>query len=254
MLIDTHCHLDFEDFEKDRDDVLKRAIAGGVTSLINIGTTIKGSRASVELTKRYKEVYACIGIHPHYVGDLKEEDITTLRGLSSQYKVVGIGEMGLDYYKSSVSKKTQKEAFVSLASLAKELDLPLVIHSRVAYYDVLKVLNTVFKPPIRGVVHCFSGDIEIVRKCLEMGLDISFTGNLTFKKSDNLRDVARFVPLDRILLETDAPFLAPQAVRGRRNEPAFVRYTAQILADIKGVSFEDVGRATTSNARSLFEI
>ena len=252
MLIDTHCHIDFPQFEIDRDEVIARAKANGIDYLINIGSSLEGSRASVELTRRYDNIYASVGIHPHEADKFEEKDSLVLRDLANNKKVVAIGEIGLDYYKNFSKAENQKSLFVSLINLAKDLNLPLVIHSRDAFVDTLKFLKE--KMPLKAVVHCFSGDENSLKECLELGFYISFTCNITYKKADNLREAVRLTPIERIFLETDAPYLSPEVLRGKRNEPANVRILAQAVAVIKEMSVEDVSRVTTDNAIKFFKL
>ena len=251
-MIDTHCHIDFTQFDADRDQVIRRAKENGIDYLINIGSSLEGSKASVELSRRYDNVYAAIGIHPHEADMFKEKDSSILRELAKDKKVVAIGEIGLDYYKNFSKAENQKPLFVSLIGLAKDLDLPLVIHSRNAQDDTLKFLKE--KMPLRGVVHCFSGDENFLRECLDLGFFVSFTCNITYKNAQDLREVVRLTPLERIFLETDAPYLAPEGLRGRRNEPANVKILAQEVAVIKEISIEEVSRVTTESAIKFFNL
>ncbi len=252
MLIDTHCHLDFPDFDVDREEVIKRARQEGVDCIINIGSSLRGSQAGVNLARQYDFIYASIGIHPHEADKIEQGVIENIRQLFKEAKVVAIGEIGLDYYKGFSSVKNQKQLFITLLELAVLNSLPVIIHCRQAQEDILKILKE--KNINCGVVHCFSGDEKFLRQCLDLGLYISFTCNLTYKKAENLRNLARLVPLERLLLETDAPFLPPEGLRGKRNEPAHVKYLAEELARIKSVDKEVVARITTSNARALFRL
>ncbi|MDD5449613.1 MAG: YchF/TatD family DNA exonuclease [Candidatus Omnitrophica bacterium] len=255
MLIDTHCHLDFKDFDPDREEVLKRARQAGVGIIINAASSLEGSIRSVELAENHDFIYAAVGIHPHESPSSDEKAFARLKSLARSKKVVAVGEVGLDYYRQTVPGVTQKEVFRKFIGLSKELSLPLIIHDRDAHADMLAILKQEFKSgKADGVMHCFSGDAAFLRQCLELGLFISFTCNLTFKNAANLRAVAREVPLDRILLETDAPFLAPQAHRGKRNEPAYITFLAQELSNIHSLTAEDIGRLTTHNANKLFRL
>jgi TatD DNase family protein len=252
MLIDTHCHLDFPEFDPDREDVLRRARENGVEIVINIGSSLAGSGNSVALARKYDSVYATVGIHPHEADSFKDEDLKSLRELAAEAKVVAIGEIGLDLYKNYSSADNQTKMFRSLVGLAKETGLPLVIHNRQANDQVLAILKQA--QPLRGVIHCFSGDEGFMDACLEIGFYISFTCNITYKKADNLREMVKRVPLERLLLETDAPYLPPQEFRGRRNEPLYVRNLAREIASLKGVTAEKIAEATSSNAAALFKL
>jgi len=252
MIIDTHCHLDFKEFESDRNAVIERATAAGVGYLVNIGSSVEGSRQSLRLSSEHEEIFASVGVHPHHAGELTDSEFSELEKLAENKKVVAIGEVGLDYFKSESSPDKQKEIFIKFIELSKRLNLPLVIHSRDAHEDTLRVLKEARSLPIRGVMHCFSGDRALLHRVLDMGLFISFTCNLTFKNATSLREVAKHAPLDKLLLETDAPFLAPQAHRGKRNEPAYITELRDILADLLGVSKEEVEKVTTENVKKLF--
>ena len=252
MYIDTHCHLDFDEYKDDRAEVINRARQANVKYLINIGTTVESSKSSVELTGQYDFIYASCGIHPHYSGEVDEEKLNKLKELASNKKVVAIGEVGLDFFKSFVPEEKQKEAFVKFINLAGQLDLPLIIHNRNAHQQIVEILRNNFSPPVKGVLHCFSGDLSFAQTILEMGFYISFTANITFKNAHSLREIVKSVPLEKMLIETDAPFLAPQDFRGKRNDPSYVRYVARTIAEVKGLDVEKVARVTTQNAVNLF--
>ncbi|MFH0840326.1 MAG: TatD family hydrolase [Candidatus Omnitrophota bacterium] len=252
MLIDTHCHLDFKDFDKDRDDVLKRAGAEGVRYIINIGSSPEGSKRSLELADKYDEVFASLGIHPHDAPLADEKMIAEFRRMAQHKKVVAIGEVGLDYYKCESPKDIQKDAFRRFIRLAVECDLPLVIHNRDADLDALSILKEETGGKIKGVMHCFSGNPEFLGQCLRMGLFVSFTCNVTFKNAKLLRLVLADVPLEKLLLETDAPFLAPQAFRGQRNEPSYLKYLAEEISKVKNIPREKIEEVTTENAIHFF--
>jgi TatD DNase family protein len=252
MLIDTHCHLDFPEFDSDRDEVIRRSQENGVGYIINIGSSLQGSRASVELSKKYPCVYATVGLHPHEA-DRPEQNIEpVLSGLAKNDKVVAIGEIGLDYYKNYSRPENQKPLFISLVSLAKDLGLPLVIHNRQAQADTLGILKKAM--PIKAVVHCFSGNENFLKECLDLGFFISFTCNITYKKADMQRALVKEAPLERLMLETDAPFLSPEGFRGRRNEPLYVKHLAAEIGRIKGIPVTEVEQATTQNAKVFFRL
>ncbi|MFC1576110.1 TatD family hydrolase [Candidatus Omnitrophota bacterium] len=254
MIIDTHCHLDFEHFNSDRVDVIKRAKDAGVAYLINIGSSLEGSKRSIELAAGHENIFATVGIHPHHADEKGEDAFTKIEKLATNKKVVAIGEVGLDYFKSPSPPDKQKVLFIKFIELSKKLNLPLVIHNRDASEDTLKILKETSGASVRGVMHCFSGDEKLLKSVLEMGLFVSFTCNLTFKNARGLREVAKLVPPERLLLETDAPYLAPQAYRGKRNEPAYITELRDILSELLGLSKEEIERITTDNAKKFFRI
>jgi len=251
-LIDTHCHLDFPEFDADRDEVIRRAQDNGIEYFVNIGSSLEGTKKSIELSKKYDFIFATCGVHPHEADKFNAQDNKELIALAKSNKVVAIGEVGLDYFKNYSRAENQRPLFSSLVKLAKDLDLPLVIHNRQAQDDTLKILKAA--KPVRAVVHCFSGDEEFLKACLGLGFFISFTCNITYTKAEDLRELAKIAPLERLLLETDAPFLPPQELRGRRNEPLYVKNLAAELARLKGLAPEDIARATTQNAKSFFNL
>ncbi len=252
MLIDTHCHLDFPPFEPDRDAVIQRAIEAGITNFINIGSTLESSIASCELAQKYAQIYASVGVHPHDADSFDINSENKLRELAQKNKVVAIGETGIDYYRNLSSPDNQKQAFIKQIALAKELKLPLVIHSRQAEVEVMRILKAAL--PLRAVVHCFSGDKNFLQECLDCGFFISFTCNITYLKAQNLRDMVSLTPLDRLMLETDAPYLSPEGFRGKRNEPLQIRLLAEVVSRIKGVSFDEIADRTTQNAKNFFKL
>jgi TatD DNase family protein len=252
MLTDTHCHLDFPNFDADREEVIQRARQQGIGGIINIGSSLRGSRAGIELSAKYDFIYASVGIHPHEADRTDKQALGDIRKLSEAAKVVAVGEIGLDYFRGLSLAENQKQLFLSLLDLAKNRCLPVIIHCRQAEEDTYRILKE--NNIACGVVHCFSGDEIFLRQCLDLGLHISFTCNLTYKKAGELRNLARLVPLERLLLETDAPFLPPEGLRGKRNEPSYVKYLAEELSRIKGLDLEELGRITTENARKLFKL
>ena len=254
MLIDTHCHLDFKDFKDDLDAVLNRSRDSGIGCIINVGSSVKGTVRSVQLAEEHDFIYAAVGIHPHEADSVGDDDIKTFSEFLKKSKVVGVGEIGLDYYKNISSKENQKRLFIRLLEIAGFAGLPLIIHNRDAHKDMIDILKNIMGSSVKGVMHCFSGDGAFLKTCLDMGFFISFTCNITYKNADALRRIAGSVPMDRMLLETDAPFLAPQDFRGKRNEPMYVKYVAEEISKIKGLSFEEVARVTTDNAQKLFRI
>lgn len=251
-LIDTHCHLDFPEFDCDRKAVLERANTKGINHIINIGSSLNGSKRAVELSEEYDCVYATVGIHPHEADNFDREKEKAIKELAGSKKVVAIGEIGLDYYRNYSKAENQKPLFKCLVSLAKEYNLPVVIHNRLAEEDTLRILKDAM--PIRAVVHCFSGDENFLNQCLELGFFVSFTCNITYKKASNLRNLVNIAPIERIFLETDAPFLPPEGMRGQRNEPSYVKELAEEIARIKNKNFEEIANITTNNAKGFFNL
>ncbi|MEK6738039.1 MAG: TatD family hydrolase [Planctomycetota bacterium] len=254
MIVDTHAHLDFPDYKSDLETVLSRAREANVGYIINVGTNLAASEKSVNLASRYSNIYASVGIHPHDAAKVSEQTWLALEALAASPKVVAIGETGLDYYRNKSPHEDQQRVFGKHLSLAKSRNLPLIIHCREASSDCLKILNTYKNGALKGVVHCFSGTEEVAKACLELGLHISFAGPITFSNGANLRTVAKSVPVERLLLETDCPFLSPQPKRGERNEPSYLSFVIPVLADIYGLSTSDIERITTLNAQKLFGI
>jgi TatD DNase family protein len=261
MLIDTHAHLCYPDFADELPAVIERAHAAGVECVVSIATTLEDARKTLALTQQFDSVYAAVGLHPGEVPAVSLCDMKELRQLAAEPKVVAIGETGLDYYREAKNdaalRQQQKDLFWAQLELAKERHLPVVIHNRVAEEDILEILRSHagslpkdWRP--WGVMHCFSGDEKFAFDCIEIGLFISYTGILTFKNATALRDVAKKVGLDDVMLETDAPYLAPVPHRSKRNEPAYEPLIAEALAQIKGIDVEEVARATTENACRLF--
>ena len=252
MLIDTHCHLDFPEFDNDRKEVVKKAQDAGIGYIINIGSSLAGSKKAVELSKEFECIYATVGIHPHQADKVRQQELEEIKVLAKNDKVVAIGEIGLDYSKNFSKQENQRQLFIALLNAAKELNLPVVLHSREAQEDILKILKDAM--PVRAVVHCFSGDPTFLKECLSLGFFISFTCNITYKKADRLRELVKIVPLERLFLETDAPYLSPEGLRGQRNEPRHVKELAEEIARLRGISFAQVTEATTNNAKKFFNI
>ncbi|MDD5562068.1 MAG: TatD family hydrolase [Candidatus Omnitrophica bacterium] len=252
MLVDTHCHLDFEQFDPDRDAVIRRAVDAGIGYFVNIGSTLASSGAACKLAAEYAEVYAGVGVHPHDADSFNQETEDKLRELALKNKVVAIGETGLDYYRNLSSEACQLNAFNKQIKLAKDLNLPLVVHSRQAEGQVIRVLRSAM--PLKAVIHCFSGDEGFLRECLSLGFFISFTCNITYKKAQGLRDLVKLVPLEKLMLETDAPYLSPEGFRGKRNEPAQVKLLAEAVSLTKGISTKEIADTTTGNAKDFFRL
>ena len=283
MFIDTHAHLCYPDFANDLPQIVERARAGGVERIVSIATDLDSAKQTLDIAQRFDGVFAAVGLHPGEVPRVTLHDMKQLGALANESKIVAIGETGLDYYRLernataasetlappdhsggatvpvAIVKQQQKDLFLAHLELAKELRLPVVIHNRAAESDVLEILRAHaeslpkdFRP--WGVMHCFGGDERFAFDCIEIGLLISYTGILTFKNAAPLREVAKNVSLDFVMLETDAPYLAPQPHRGKRNEPSYVPLIAETLAQVKGVGVEEVARATTENERRLFRL
>lgn len=254
VLIDTHCHLDMSAYEADFTEVLARASAAGVTRIISVGIDLESSRRAIALAEQHDGIYATVGVHPHNVAELAEGDYAELPVLCRHPKVVAYGEIGLDYVKNYAPVALQKEHFVRQVALAKELQLPLVVHDREAHDDIMEMLEGAGPFPAGGVMHCFSGDATFARRVLALGFYISIPGVVTFAKAEMLHGAVRGIPLGSLVLETDGPFLAPVPKRGKRNEPQLMLFTAQKVAELKGVSLEEVARQTTMNAVRLFSL
>jgi TatD DNase family protein len=253
MLTDSHAHIDDERFDADRDEVVARALAAGVSLIINIGADMASSARSVALAEKYSGIYAAVGMHPHDAKDMKESDYVQLERWTNHPRVVAIGEIGLDYHYDLSPRPGQKEVFLRQLDLARKTGKPFIIHEREAHADTLEIVHTAARG-LNGVFHCFSGSVETAREYLNMGFYISVAGPVTFPKSVKTREVAKFVPLDRLLLETDSPYLTPHPFRGRRNEPAHVRIVAEEIAVLRKLSVENLSAVTTENARRLFDI
>lgn len=254
-LVDTHAHVDFDRFDADRDSVFDRARAAGLVQIVNVGVGPEGSRRSVEMAAARPGVFATAGIHPHDAGTLDDAGRAIIEGFARSGKCVGVGECGLDYFRNLSSKEDQERVFRWQIGLARECNLPLVVHCRDAYPDLLRILGEeCARGGVRGVMHCFSGGPEEARRSLEIGFFVSFSGVVTYPNAGRTREAAKAVPLDRTLVETDCPFLAPQARRGKRNEPAFVVHCAEELARVHGTRIETVAEATTAAARAAFRL
>ncbi len=255
MLIDSHAHLDDRRFQKDIDKVLERAKRAGVGKIIHVGFDKQSSINAYKMAEKYENIYAVVGVHPHDAKDLDDDLLEFLYDIArTKNKIVAIGEIGLDYYRNLSPKDQQKKAFVRQIALAKELNLPIVIHDRDAHGDTVKIMKEERASRTGGVLHCFSGSWEMARQCIEMGFYISFAGPVTFSNARRILDVIASTPLERILVETDCPYLTPEPHRGRRNEPAYVKHVAEKIAEVKGVSFEEIARITTANTKEAFNI
>lgn len=260
MLIDSHCHIDGDQFDADRDEVVRRARDAGIGIMLNVGTGDPHSddfRKAVEVAEKYESVYASVGVHPHDAKLYDDKAEEHLLGLTrSSGKLIAWGEIGLDFYYDHSPRDIQMEVFRRQLRVAAELDLPVIIHSRDANDETVEILTQeCSREGFRGgIMHCFGGTAAVAETLMEVGFLISFAGNVTFKKADALRDAARVVPLDKLLVETDCPFLSPEPVRGKRNEPSFVAHTARFLADLYGVEPEELAATTSRNFVDLFRL
>lgn len=253
-LIDSHAHLDMKDFKNDRREVIERAFDGGVSHIISVGTDAASSRTALLLAKEFEYVHATVGFHPHNAADCCMEDLKALADMASDPDVVAWGEIGLDYYRNYSPRDIQLEMFQRQLEMAADLGMPVVIHDREAHDDVRKSVFKMGKGEKKGVIHCYSGDIDLAREYISRGYFISIPGTVTYKNAATVRKVAAWIPQDRLLIETDAPFLAPAPKRGQRNEPLFVKYTAIEIARIRKTEFENIAHATAQNAKDLFGI
>lgn len=254
-LFDTHAHLHFPDYADDLDAVLERARAAGVRGMVTIGTDRETNRAVTALAKRLPDVWATVGIHPHDAGDAVEADLEEMERLAAEEpKVVGFGEMGLDFFRNLSPPEAQEKIFRRQIDIARRARKPIIVHCRDAHAETLAVLAEERAGETGGVMHCFSGDVEIARRCLDMGLYVSLAGPVTYKNARALPAVARFVPGDRLVIETDCPYLPPTPHRGKRNEPAYVALTAARIAELRGADPEALCDALTANAAKLFRI
>lgn len=252
MLIDTHAHLNAKEFDEDREEVIARARENGVSTIVNIGFNAETIPTSLELAERHDFIYAVVGWHPQDAKNMTDEHLEWLAELSRHPKVVGLGEMGLDYYWDTSPKDVQAEVFRKQIRLARKLQMPIVIHNRDAHQDIITILREERAAEVGGIMHCFSGSWETAKLALDMNFYISFGGPLTFKNAKQPKEVAAKVPLDRLLIETDCPYLTPHPFRGKRNESGFVRYVCEEMANIHGLSCEEMARITAENARKLF--
>ncbi|MED3690056.1 TatD family hydrolase [Peribacillus butanolivorans] len=254
MLFDTHVHVNAEQFNEDLEDVIERAQDAGVNNMVVVGFDRPTITRAMELIETYDFMYAAVGWHPVDAIDMTEEDLKWIEELSSHPKVVAIGEMGLDYHWDKSPKAIQMEVFRKQIRLAKKVGLPIIIHNREATADIVNILKEEEASEVGGIMHCFSGSAETAMECIDMNFYISLGGPVTFKNAKKPKEVAAAVPLDRLLIETDCPYLAPHPYRGKRNEPSYVKLVAEQIAEIKQLSVEEVSQATTDNAKKLFGI
>ncbi len=253
MIFDSHAHYDSSKFNEDRDQLLNAMQENGVGTIVNSGASWKSVTEVVELAEKYSFMYAAVGLHPDEVGDLNEERFAFMKEQCQYEKVVAVGEIGLDYYWDNESHDVQKKWFIRQLNLARELDLPVIIHSRDAAEDTLMIMKE-YAQGLRGVIHCFSYSKELAEEYVKMGFYIGIGGVVTFKNGKKLKEIATAIPLERILLETDCPYLAPEPHRGKRNSSLYIPHIAQEIADLRGITYEEVVAQTEKNARALFGI
>jgi TatD DNase family protein len=253
-VIDTHCHLDMINSDDDISSTITRAAAHGVTPIITVGIDLESSKKAIRFATQYNSVYATVGIHPHNVQELNDSSYAELEKLCAMPKVLAYGEIGLDYVKQYAPKDIQLEHYARQLDLAKKVQLPVVIHDREAHEDILAILDNKAPFPAGGVMHCFSGNLHLAQKVLDLGFIISIPGVVTFNKAAAMQEVAQKIPLDKLIIETDAPFLAPEPLRGKMNLPEYILYTAQKIADLRGLPLEIVAQTTTQNARNIFRM
>jgi len=253
-LIDTHCHLDMSAYQSDLDEVIQSAARHGIKRIITIGIDYPSSRQAVALSDRYPNIFATVGVHPHDAQQASSVALRQLADLASHRSVVGYGEIGLDYVKNYAPTDVQRRVFSEQLHLAKELGLPVVIHDREAHDDTCRLIRSAGPFPRGGVMHCFSGDRQLAETMIDLGFLVSIPGVATFANAHSLHEVIRTIDLQYLLLETDGPYLAPTPFRGKRNEPKLMLYTAQKVAELKGISLDEVARTTTANAVRLFQL
>jgi len=251
LLFDTHAHLDDVKFDADREAVIQKIIDSGVGRVVNIGADMESSKMSIQLAEKYDFIYAAVGVHPHDAENMTDDDLLTIEKWAAHPKVVAIGEIGLDYFYDNSPREKQRYWFEKQLFLAEKLDKPVIIHDRDAHGDTLEILG---KSKAKGIVHCFSGSVEMAKQIVDMGFYISFAGPLTYKNSRHAVEVARVMPIDKILIETDCPYLSPDGHRGQRNDSSLVRLVCEKLAEIRGISFEEAAKITYQNAERVYRL
>ncbi|OIJ20537.1 hydrolase TatD [Anaerobacillus alkalidiazotrophicus] len=254
MLFDTHAHLNADQFEEDVEEVIERAQKQGVSNIVVVGFDEKTIKGALEIAEKYEFIYAAVGWHPVDAIDMTDDHLIWFEELASHPKVVALGEMGLDYYWDKSPKEIQQEVFRKQIHLAKKVRLPIIIHNRDAHEDIVKILKEENANEVGGIMHCFGSSLEIAKQCLDMNFYISFGGPVTFKNAKRPKEVAKEIPLDRLLIETDCPYLAPHPFRGKRNEPSYVTLVAQAIAELKEITYEEVIEKTNENAKRVFSI
>lgn len=250
--IDSHAHLDDERFDQDREELIESLYENGIEAVLNPGADLSSSKAAVLLSDKYPFIYAAVGCHPHDSKFMNDDAMNIFRELAKNKKVIGIGEIGLDYYYDNSDRDTQRTWFREQIRLAKELDLPYIVHDRDAHEDVFKIMKEEHYSGTRGILHCYSSSVEMAREFVKLGFYISIGGPVTFKKARTPKQVAKEIPLDKLLVETDCPYLTPEPFRGKRNEPKYVKYVAEEIAAIKEVSIDVIAEKTKENFRKLF--
>jgi TatD DNase family protein len=254
MLVDSHAHLEMAEFKMDLEEVIQRAGAAGIEYIFTVGTERKDWKRALEIAQSHPKIYAILGVHPHNAKEIDDRTYAALRHLCQNEKVRAYGEIGLDFFRNISPQEIQIKRFREQIGLANELHLPIVVHDRDAHDETLDILKSEKGGRYRGVIHCFSGDYQMATQCLDMGFYISVPGTVTFRNASDFQEIVKKLPLEFLLLETDAPFLTPVPFRGKRNEPGFVRYTAQKVAELKKISFEKVAELTTENALKVFGV
>jgi len=254
MLVDSHAHLTDKRLAEELEAVLRRAAAAEIGAIVTVGTDAASNRAVAELVDKVPGVVGSVGVHPHHATTASAEVLEEMARLAAGERIVAIGETGLDFYRDLSPRDAQEIAFIEQIHLARELRLPLIIHTRDSHEDALKTLKREGGGELRGVMHCFSGDLDFALRCVDLGLHIGIAGNVTYPKASKIQTVAAKAPLERLLVETDCPYLAPQQHRGERNEPAYVRLVAEKVAELRGASLQEIAEATAANARELFGI
>ncbi len=252
--IDSHAHLDDERFDEDREELINSLQENGIEAVLNPGADLKTSRAAVALADKYPFIYAAVGCHPHDSKFMDDDTMNIFRELAKNKKVLGIGEIGLDYYYDNSDRETQKIWFREQIRLAKELDLPYIVHDRDAHEDIIRIMKEEHHSGTRGILHCYSGSVEMAREFMKLGFYISLGGPVTFKKAKTPKMVAKEVPMEKLLIETDCPYLAPEPFRGKRNEPKLVKYVAEEIAGIREVTASEIAEKTKENFKRLFNL
>lgn len=254
MLIDSHAHLDSDQFKEDLDNVMKKIEGSGVELVINPGANMESSRKIVELVKKYSILYGAVGVHPHDTEKMKLEDLNEIKNLAKEEKIVAIGEIGLDYYYDHSPREVQKEMFIEQIKIAKELKLPIIVHEREAAKDVFDIIKEEKDANLTGVIHCFSGSLEMALEYIKLGFYISFGGPVTFKNAKKPKEVVAKIPMDKLLVETDSPYLTPTPYRGKRNDSSYLKYIVEEIAKLRDIEYDLLVKSTNKNTRKLFNI
>ncbi len=254
MLIDSHAHLEMPEFKKDLEAVIQRAKESGVEYIFTVGTEKRDWKKALEIANSHTSIYAILGVHPHNAKEIDDETYPMLKELCRGGKVRALGEIGLDFFRNLSPRDIQLKRFQEQIGLAKELGFPIVVHDREAHQETLEIMKSGKAEECGGIIHCFSGNYKMAKVCIDMGFYISIPGSITFKSAEGFREIVKKIPLESLLVETDAPFLTPEPFRGKRNEPSYVRYTAQKVAEIKKVSLEKVAEVTTKNALRVYKL